>query len=567
MFKLQDQIIKKRKTLYLLFSLLFGFISFLAQAPYYYWPLFCISIAGFAYILEKTKYHTTPLIFASLCGVSYGFGMFFSGLFWIANAFKERGAEFAPWGIPAIILLSFGLSLFWGLGAGIYISQAKRLYYRPIMKTFFFGFIFFIIEYLRGHLFTGFPWGLAGYIWKGGGFVSQITSFIGIYGLTFITLAFGASLGLLFSSIKSKSDKKQSLSNQSIQTSSSSMPKNKLQKCSALMIYICSVSLFACPLVFSSLYGMLRLKNASNMEYQPNITIRLVGPQIDQSKKWKQDYYQYILNTYIQASTQKGFEQITHLIWPESALPILLLENKETLETLKKAFNKNITLITGTTRREYNTRTFKAKYYNSLVILEFTQNEVKLNYIYDKKHLVPFGEYIPFENILRKIGLDDWAVLGSLQKGENSNIGQINELPPFMTQICYEIIFPKSNLIKNYKLKDQEYSLRPEWIINISNDSWYGANIGPRQHENQVRYRALETGLPVLRAASSGFTGMVTPYGQSLGTSSKSEYTKTNIIDTKLPKAFKTFYTTPYAWLFFSLFLLILFLGIWIARI
>ena len=269
-----------------------------------------------------------------------------------------------------------------------------------------------------------------------------------------------------------------------------------------------ALSILVLPLSLSFLWGHIRL-NKAVVQFQDEVKLRLVHIATDQKTKWTPKGRQDLFQRYLSVSLSQGFDKTDYVIWPESALPILFLEDREALTFTGQAFRDGPGLILGSVRRE-PTQTGQLHYYNSLLALRFKEGEAPvLEAFYDKKHLVPFGEYVPFSYLLNRLGFDILSILGEPFSGGQGPVSlKVQGLPAASPRICYEIIFP--GFARPYDVD----GISPEWILNISNDSWYGTKTGPQQHANQVGYRALETGLPVVRSASSGVTGLVDPYGR-----------------------------------------------------
>ncbi|RME96100.1 MAG: apolipoprotein N-acyltransferase [Alphaproteobacteria bacterium] len=233
-------------------------------------------------------------------------------------------------------------------------------------------------------------------------------------------------------------------------------------------------------------------------------------------------------------SGQPGLAGITHLIWPESAMPFLLAESTAALEAIAEMLPDDAYLLTGQARAQAALRSdgalVRQKIYNSLLVLD---GKARVLAHYDKQHLVPFGEYLPFQEALEAAGLEQLTrVRGGFTPGERRPFVTPKGTPPFSPLICYEIIFPEAVAAR---------ARQPRWMLNVTNDAWFGATIGPYQHFHQARVRAVEQGLPLVRAANTGISAVVDAYGRIVASLPLG---RGGVIDAELPKM--TF-RTPYA--------------------
>jgi len=467
--------------------ILLGAISVLGHAPFYFAPVFLLCFALFWLRIDGMReWEERPKRALFWSGWAFGFGYFLAGLYWIGSAFLVRGGIYV-WIMPLCVpILPAFLALFWAIPSALYgYLKLSKLW----LSALIFGLLIFVFEWLRGHILSGLPWNLPGYIFEGGKATSQSASFLGIYGLSLLTLIFGAAIG----------------------------PLLKRPKAGAVFFAIMLagfVGLFG--------WGQWRLNNAQMSASPADINIRVVQAQIDQSKKFDPDYYDTILERYAELSYSEGIEEIDLIIWPEGAIPGLVLEREIVMAQLISGLRPGQTLVFGVTRRDQDN-----KYYNSMVAITMGDNgQAYASAIYDKYKLVPFGEYFPGGQFVQKMGVPSLsAAVSSFTRGDQSAFTPPG-LPPASAQICYEIIFPGfTNLSETPK---------PQYILNISNDAWYGRSSGPWQHINQVKYRAIETGLPVVRSASNGVSGIIDPWGRSLENISPYELT---VIDQTLPKS------------------------------
>lgn len=486
---------------FLLFSL--GALTSFSFAPYtQYWTIFLAFPILFRFL--SVSYSKKIGFFY---GWSFGFGQFSFGLYWITNALKLDSVDLAYLAPFSAVLFPMALALFTGFVCAFYVFLFRK-YIRSISlnAAFLFAFVFYIGEFLRGFLFSGFPWNLQGYAFWSSDILMQATSLFGIYGLSFLSVFLASLLGVIWKNAV----------------------KLRLQ---ASLLFIAVVSsLF--------IYGWQRLEKnpIEHLEFDTYAKLRLVQGNINQSIKWEKAKAHSNLKTYIDLTKSKDWQNITHIVWPETALPFILNLNLELAKDLGKIVPKEGGLLLGSTR--YITKPFE-KMWNSLYVLDEFGHILDF---YDKKHLVPFGEYFPFKSILKfsKISYGDI----DFSEGEKPNVINIKSLLPFAALICYEVIFPEE-VRKNAK--------GAEFLLNITNDAWYGNSAGPQQHLHIARIRAIENGLPLLRNANTGVSAIIDPFGRILN---KLDYGISGIIDTNLPKSLPE--KTPYSKLgdwFFVIFL------------
>ena len=481
-----------------LLSFVFGSISVLGHAPFYFWPITILCIALLMLRLDGAAEARRPVRAGFWQGFGFGLGYFAFGLYWIGSAFIARGPAFVPYMPFAIFALSAGLALFWGGAGALYVKLTKRGR-TSSLRAVIFATLLFLAEYVRGHLFGGFPWNLPGYIFPAGMPISQVASIGGIYGVSALALFLSASLALLISNRK-----------------------------------IAQFGVSIAVLAGLYAYGTLRLNNAE-IEYVEGAKLRIVHANIPQKDKFDPSKYVEIVEHYFRLTMSEGFDDVTHVIWPEGAVPGLMLEDEGLMQALDQLMRsgkgKPPVFIAQTLRAEMVPGREKPHYYNAAAAITFADGQApQVSSFYDKQKLVPFGEFIPGGGIMEKIGLKSLSsALESMTPGRTGNVPSLEGLPPASIQICYEIIFP------GFTPKFLRPSgASPQWILNLSNDSWYGNSTGPRQHINQVAYRAIEQGIPVIRSTSGGISGVVGPYGRLLKWRNIDE---NGVLDVRLPRS------------------------------
>jgi len=477
-------------------GLLLGALAVLGQAPLHFWPVTIICLAVLLARLKWAAGAERRIRAGFSAGFWFAFGYFMAGTYWIGSAFIARGPEFIPIMPPMILGLGCVLAFFWGAAGAAF--TALRL--KGIASLLAFISFFFLAEFTRGHLFGGFPWNLPGYVFEGGKAMSQAASLIGVYGLTFFVLALSALLYLVIFSQK------------------------RLEPLLVLMIAIGGV--------FS--YGTLRLKNAQ-VDYVQDVKLRLVQVRFTQKDKFDPEKSFDIVNQFLTQSVSPGLDDVTHIIWPEGAVNGLAIENEALLfamgRELSSAAETPPVWLLNSLRHETRPHPKTAKviddYYNTSAAITFNADGIPAVAAYnDKKHLVPFGEFIPGGKWMemKNVPVISTSLLSisAAPKKYNANFPGLPRLSP---QICYEIIF------SGFTPRPRNEAA-PRWILNQSNDAWYGDSFGPLQHSNMASYRAIEEGLPVVRAASNGITGIINPYGEY---ENKIGPKTSGIIDGKLP--------------------------------
>ena len=466
-------------------SFILGLISALAFPPIYALYLFVLSLCLMFKLTDLNNSYKQVIIKSYW----YGVGFFIAGFYWIGNALLVDMVNFG-WLYPIAL---FAIGAFFGLFTippfiAWYYFKKKNIYYQIVG----FACIWVLTEWIRSFLFTGFPWNLLGTVFAFNDIFIQTASIWGTYGLSFIFLILCGSFYSLCVGF------------------------NKL---SLVMI----LSLVA----FLTIFGLVRIKN---YEYQnSDIKIRLVQPSIAQSMKWNRNELENNFHKYVELSKKETLDNVDFVIWGETALPFDIEYNEKYRELIKEAIPNNGYLITGLVR--YDIVNGKYEAFNSMYVIDKKANVVGF---YDKNHLVPFGEYIP----LRKF-LPDWirpianniADFSTSEKLKNIKIGNY---PKFGALICYEIIFPD----KVVNRKD-----KPDWLVVLTNDGWYGKSSGPYQHLVSAKMRAVEEGISVVRSANSGISAVINPLGEVI---KQIELHKKGWQDVYLPKYSKinTIYST-----------------------
>ncbi len=413
---------------------------------------------------------------AWLAGSAY----FLVGCWWVAEAFlvDVEQAWMAPF---AVVLLAGGLGLFWGVGGALYAWLKPT---RPLWRALVFAGVLAGMEWLRGHVFTGFPWDLPGETWAAGSAPSQAASALGAYGLTWLTLAAVVALCAPLISPRSR----ESLA------------------CAALGVAAIA-GLYA--------FGLERLDHAARPDPAAP-QVRVVQANVPQAMLEDQGRFSDILSRYLTLTAQPAARRPTIIIWPEGALPDsandMLDPHGWVGPAIARVLGPDQLLLMGS----YRTLGSAAapQYRNSLLALRRQDGPagpaLALKTFYDKYRLVPFGEYLPLDSLLGRLGIKKLVHVGD---GFSSGPAPAPILAPgaplMQPLICYEALFP------GFTREGADVSgLRARWIVNVSDDAWFGATSGPWQHLNLASYRAIEEGLPLIRATPTGVSAVIDAYGR-----------------------------------------------------
>jgi apolipoprotein N-acyltransferase len=236
------------------------------------------------------------------------------------------------------------------------------------------------------------------------------------------------------------------------------------------------------------------------------VRIRIVQAAISQREKWAPDGERLTRDRYLALTGRPGLDAVTHVLWPEGALPIFMLEDGPTLGLIGAELGGGQVLIAGVNRRGRGNGEDGYTYHNAMAVMRFPGGSPRIDALYDKVRLTPFGEMVPLSGLLELIGFDEYTRY-QFSPGPAAAVLDIPGAPAVMPLICYEAIFP------GFLRSADE---RADWLLNISNDAWFGVTSGPQQHFNQARYRSIETGLPMVRSASRGISGVVDPAGRTI---------------------------------------------------
>jgi len=464
-----------------------GALATLAHAPFHLTLLFVFAIVALVWLLDVASTKAKRCWSAFLMGWFFGLGHFTTGLYWVSSAFLVDTESWGPiWGIPATFALAGGLALFWGAGCAL----AASFWTRDWRRIAVFAACAFIFEWLRGNILTGFPWMLPGYVWAPGEPVSQLAALLGIYGLTLLTLLASAAPA--------------TIADRSAGAGQRFAP------------------MLAAALAFGMIWGWGAQRIARAPVDPPGAQpiVRVADSGLSQAEKWRYrpDQEWRVLQRYLDASGAPEQSRASILIWPEGAIPTLnffVLDNPDFLAAIGRGLGDRA-LVTGFTRCEPTPAcdafmrgeigAESLRLYNSAAVIDGVSGAARVAQTYDKHHLVPFGEYIPLWSLISRLNIAPLQRIGAgFEAGPPPTRLVIPEADPAVVLICYEAIFP--GMIP----RGED---RPGWIISVTNDAWFGEGTGPYQHFAMARYRAIEEGLPMARAASGGVSAIVDSYGR-----------------------------------------------------
>jgi apolipoprotein N-acyltransferase len=470
----------RRGFLGFLIAALLGALGVLGHAPFHIWPAFCVSISGLLLLLDGVATRPKPVRAGFFVAWSWAFGYFLAGMFWVGNAFLVDAQKFALIMPFAVTALPATIGVFWGLAGAAYAAT----WCRDASRLVVFALVFSIAEFARGHLFTGLPWNLPAYIWWPGEIISQTSALIGPYGLTLVTLFVLASPAALA-------------------FGSSDMTAKRVRIFVGLAAFLGAIS--------TLVYGGVRLNQAGAVDPMAGD-----GPLISagqggytQREVWDPANASRVTQTYLDLLDHPSALKSDIVVWPEGAFPFLLLEQPDVLQAIEAKLG-NRTLITGSIRRGQGQSQVQGSdaYWNSILVFDRDGGPMTLRSTYDKFHLVPFGEYLPFRPIFKALGIASLVAYdGEMTPGPGPSLLPVRGAPVADPRVCYEIVFPNFNPGALGKAG---------WILNVSIDAWYGDLLGPDQHYAQARSRAIETGTPLVRAASGGWSAIVDRYGRPL---------------------------------------------------
>ena len=454
-------------------AFLAGVCGALAMAPVYALPLLAVSFTVLVLLIDAAQESAKPGLRAFAAGWCFGFGYFLAGVYWMAFSFFVQADQFA-WMAPfAVMAMPAGLALFTGLAALISVCFWRAGWPRVAL----FAAVFSVFEYSRGHVLTGLPWNLAGQALAGSAAGAQTAAWYGAYGLSLVAIVIAAAPAAgLGRGASSRS----------------------------AMFWVTAPLIGALTLF---IVGAARLAFIEPLSDQARANLRIVQPNINQRDKINPNKWAENFRRSLALSTDAApSDDPLLIIWPENAAP-LLDEAATALAVLSNELPQNAGLIAGAVRREPGADN-RDDYYNAIAVIDEQSGVRSAVAFYDKHHLVPFGEYLPFYGLLNAIGLAQLTPYGDAGFAAGAGPTVLaSQGVSFSPLICYEAIFPGRVYPK---------SRRPRFIVTVTNDAWFGDTSGPRQHLDQARLRAIETGLPMARSANTGVSALIDAHGRML---------------------------------------------------
>ncbi|WP_150523650.1 apolipoprotein N-acyltransferase [Roseibium sediminis] len=474
-------------------ALVAGVAAAFSLPPYHLIPLLLIAFPFLVWLMDGAMSSHTMSAAGRMwkgfrLGWVFGFGYFLASFWWIGSAFLVEADRFA-WMLPfAVLAMPIGLALFTGCA----VAVAALFWHEGWGRIFLLAASLAVFDWLRGHVLTGFPWNAFGYGVSGSLVLSQTASLVGIYGLGFLTVLLSCAPAIL------------------------SDPARLSRKLRPFAV-LCLVGLGLAG------FGYHRLNVAEDPEVS-DVDVRIIQPSIPQDEKWLPENRDLVFNTLLDMSQQPlggnarvGQRRI--IVWPESAIPFLLTREPGALFRIAQALNDQTTLATGAVRADMTGDA--AQFFNSIYFIDHTGAVLD---VYDKVHLVPFGEYLPLEELLERFGIS--ALVDApegFQAGYRRKVLELAGFPPLLPLICYEAIFPQYG---------RGEANRPDWLLNVTNDAWFGKTPGPYQHLAQSVMRSIEQGIPLIRAANTGISTVVDSKGRVV---SRLEIYETGVVDEKIP--------------------------------
>jgi apolipoprotein N-acyltransferase len=451
-----------------------GAFGALALPPFGVFAAMFVSFTLLVWLLDgltgnPERSGTLNLRAAFATGWLFGLGYFVAGLWWLGNALLVDASGFA-WAIPLAVLgLPALLAIFYGFAAVF----ARFVWSDGMGRIAALAFGFGLAEWLRGTIATGFPWSAIGYAAMPVPLMMQSSHVLGLFGVTALSVFVFAAPALLG-------------------TRRGAVP-------GLMLAVLLSAAHFG--------YGAWRLYLVpSDTAEQRQVTIRLVQPAIDQAQKMENSDRIGIFERHLAltaAPPQEGGKRPDVVVWPETSVPFILTENPDALVRIGDVLQDGQVLITGAVRAEERGAGLPPRYYNSIYMID---DKGQILAASDKVHLTPFGEYVPFEDVLRRFGIEELISLpGGFSPAASRSPLTLPSGLSFYPLICYEAIFPD-------EIADDLAGANA--ILNITNDAWFGATPGPYQHFLQSRLRAVERGVPLVRDANNGISAVLDPFGR-----------------------------------------------------
>jgi apolipoprotein N-acyltransferase len=457
-----------------LIALASGAVGALALPPFGFAPAMIVPMCVAVWLIDgsaeaapsgATRWASIKSAFAA--GWWQGFGYHLAGLWWLGSAFLVDADQFL-WALPLGVV---GLPIFLALYPAFGFALARVLWPHGALRPVALGVGLTLAEFARANLFSGFPWNeygmaLGQLLWP-----AQIAAFVGLHGLTLISVILCAAPATLPSGAR-------------------------------------PTLLAACAAALLTGFGAWRLAEPAPAAVA-GPKLRIVQTHIGQGPEFSAENGAAILGGYLKLSDRAtspertGVADVTHVFWPESAFPFLLSRDRGALARIADFLRGGAVLVTGAARAEEDGA--RLRYFNAIQVLDKTG---LLAERYDKHRLVPFGEYLPLRSLFDRLHVTQFVrVPGGFEPGTGSRALRIPGLPDALAMVCYEAIFPN-----DFRVRDGD-TAHVGYILNLTDDAWFGRTAGPHQHFAQARLRAVELGLPLLRVANGGISAIVDSRG------------------------------------------------------
>ncbi len=482
---LADRVILSEGWTRRLVALAAGAVGALALAPLNAGPALVVTMSVAVWLLDGAPgggagwLDRRALRAAFGAGWWLGFGYFVAGFWWLGAAFVID-PEFT-WLLPVGVLgMPAALALFPAAG----LALARLLWVPGPGRVLALALGLGVSEWARGHLFTGFPWNSFGMGLGGTLVTAQAAALVGLDGLTFLTVALCAAPATLFDG------------------------RTGVGRFAPTALALAVTAAIAAS-------GGMRLL-AATPTFVPRVIVRIMQPGLRPDADFSFENRHEIVSRYLELSRQDdvakhiGLADVTMLVWPESAFPFILARDAEELARIGAALPATTTLVTGAAREDDHApskeRSAHSEFFNTISVIAPGGDIVAS---YDKIHLVPFGEYLPFNALLRRLGLRNFVpVPGGFEPGRVRRPLPVRGMPLASPLICYEAIFPGEAVPRG------DTVTRPSYLLNVTNDGWFGLTSGPSQHFAQARLRSIEEGLPMVRGAATGVSAVIDPVGR-----------------------------------------------------
>ncbi|MEO5808333.1 apolipoprotein N-acyltransferase [Devosia sp.] len=486
-----------------LLLLVAGALAATSIAPWFILPAIFVTFPIWVWCLDGAEHRRgVQRLFgpAFTIGFAFGLGYFTVSFHWLADAFFVDGGMILVLMPFAIVALAALIALFWGLASALaHLFWSNGAWRVVTLATFL-----TIAEWARGHVLSGFPFDLLGYALTPTDEMLQLASVTGIYGLTFLAALLALTPALIW-------------------------PADQRNLTRRLFPFFLSLAVLAGQLG----YGHTRLVGTT-VTPRTDVKMRLVQPLIYEHADWGKVDPVAIVDKLLTLSemqtspTDKGLAGVTQVVWPESSLPFFLPQYPEALARIARMLPDKVVLLAGAPRQDYEPNGAVTTHapYNSLLAIN---SDGEIFDSYDKSHLVPFGEFLPFQEFFSKLGIkqfvpgaDGWA-----HGDARRRLMSLPDTPPFLALICYEILFSG----------DLGETEQAQFLLNITNDAWFDDSIGPAQHAQHAKVRAVEEGMSLIRAANSGITMLVDPLGRVTAQLAPKEMNVLDVVpDQKLPR-------------------------------